>query len=82
MYTMSRTAKSNIERIVGLSLNEIQAMSFHDEQQWIENRTKSKLSFSKIRKIGILGRGNPLLAKRKIRTRDDLNKKSKKYIGI
>lgn len=82
MYTMSNMAKQNIERVIGLSLDKIKAMSIDEEQKWVERRRRERLIFSKKRRKGIIGRGNPLLARRKIRTMEDLDKKSKKYIGI
>lgn len=82
MYTISNTAKSNIERVVGLSMDKIKSLSFQEEQQWVESRTKKKICFSKKRKRGVAGSGNPLLVHKKIRTIEDLDKKSKKYIGI
>ena len=66
MYVLSETARKNNERIIG----------------WIEKRIGKKLTFSSKTKKGIAGRGNPLLSRRKIRTLEDLDKKSKKYIGI
>lgn len=82
MYRISSIAQKNIENIVGLGVDEIKNMSFDEQETWIAKRAKSKIGFSKKRRIGIIGRGNPLLARRKIRTMEDLDKKSKKYIGI
>lgn len=82
MYRISEAAKLNLERIIGLSVEKINHMSFEEQQQWVEKRAKSKLKYSKKRRRGIVGRGNPLLARRKIRTLEDLSKKSKKYIGM
>lgn len=44
-------------------------------------RNGERLTFSKQRRFGI-GRGNPLLARRKIRTEEDLNIKSKRLMGV
>ena len=57
-------------------------MDVEEERSWIEKRNHSKLSFSKRQRHGIIGRGNPLLARRKIRTAEDLEKKSKKLFGM
>lgn len=46
-----------------------------------EQNEKKDLFFKKLKR-GIAGRGNPLLARKKICTTEDLDKKSKKYIGI
>lgn len=82
MFRMSEEAKLNIERVVGLSVEQINALTLQEEIDWVENRTKKRVMFSKQRRRGIIGRGNPLLARRKICTFADLDKKSKKYIGI
>lgn len=82
MYVMSEETKKNIERVTGLSIERIKRMTVREEQSWIEEWTGKKLSFSKERKRGIIGRGNPLLSRRKNRTYKDLDAKSRKYIGI
>lgn len=82
MFKMSDTAKLNNEHTIGLSLERVKRLSFEEEKEWIENRRKQVLGFSKKRKRGIAGRGNPLLARRKIRTIEDLEQKSKKYFGV
>ena len=76
MYVLSETARKNNERIIGLTCDKLAKMSA------IEKRIGKKLTFSSKTKKGIAGRGNPLLSRRKIRTLEDLDKKSKKYIGI
>ena len=40
------------------------------------------LKISKKRKHGLFCEGNPLLSRRKIRTIEDLNSKSKKIFGV
>lgn len=82
MYKISDKAKSNNEHTIGLDFNIIKSMSFEEEKKWVEERRKQILVFSKKKKWGITGRGNPLLARRRIRTIEDLEKKSKKHFGI
>lgn len=82
MYVVSETARKNNERIVGLTCDKLAKMSAIEEKNWIEKRIGKKLAFSQKMKKGVVGRGNPLLSRRKIRTLEDLDKKSKKYIGI
>mgnify|MGYP004510620461 CR=1 FL=1 len=82
MYVVSDTARKNNERIIGKSLAEVQKMSAEEETQWVEKKIGKKLIFSKEMKKGRVGRGNPLLSRRKLRTLEDVDKKSKKYIGI
>ncbi|MDY6329441.1 MAG: hypothetical protein SPL51_08145 [Lachnospiraceae bacterium] len=82
MYTISDEAQKNIKSIVGLGIQDIKNMSFDEQEMWIAKRVKNRVIFSTKRKKGIIGRGNALLARRKIRTFEDLDKKSRKYIGI
>lgn len=82
MYTISNTTKRNIERIVGVPLEKIAEMTVSEEKAWIEHRSKSPLQFSKRKRYGIIGRGNPLLARRKIRTFEDLGKRKHKLFKI
>ena len=82
MYVLSETARKNNERIIGLTCDKLAKMSAIEEKNWIEKRIGKKLTFSSKTKKGIAGRGNPLLSRQKIRTLEDLDKKSKKYIGI
>lgn len=82
MYKISDITKRNLERSLGISLNDFTKLSADEERIWIEKKTGKKLQFSKRKKHGIVGRGNPLLARRKIRTIKDLEYKSKNLYGI
>ena len=83
MYEISKQARDNIKRIVGIDVNTIKKMSFDEQENWVKNRCSAKnITFSRKKRKSIIGRGNPLLARRKFRTMEDLDKKSKKYIGI
>ena len=82
MYTISKKTKMNIERVVGMPIEKLVTMDTKEERSWIEKKNNSKLAFSKKHRYGIIGRGNPLLARRKIRTAEDLEKKSKKLFGV
>lgn len=77
-----KKTKMNIERVIGIPIEKLVNMNVKEERSWIEKRNNSKLSFSKRHRYGIVGRGNPLLARRKIRTAEDLEKKSKKFFGV
>lgn len=82
MYRISNTTKKNLEQSLGISLDEFSAMTAEEEKQWINNKNGKKVVFSKRRRHGIIGRGNPLLARRKVRTIDDISKKSQDLFGI
>lgn len=82
MYTISEKTRANIERVVGISVDKLSNMNAKEERSWIESKKMERLSFSKRRRYGIIGRGNPLIARRKIRTAEDLERKSKQFFGI
>lgn len=82
MYTLSEETRANIERVVGIPIDKLNNMDTAEERSWIEKRKNIKLSFSKRRRYGIVGRGNPLVSRRKIRTAKDLDQKSKKFFGV
>lgn len=82
MYTLSQTTKNNIERVIGIPIEQVKAMTAKEEKEWVDKRGKAHLKFSKRRRYGVIGRGNPLIARKKIRTLKDLDKKSRKLFGI
>ena len=81
MYNMSSKTKRAIEETVGLPLQKISSMSVLEEKQWIEKTTKKEVVFSRNRHYGIIGRGNPLLARKKIRTMSYVDDKIARIIG-
>ena len=83
MYRISGMAQTNIKRILGASIAQIKEMSYEEQEKLTHGKVKgAKITFSKKKRKGRIGRGNPLLARRKIRTKEDLEKKEKKYIGV
>ena len=82
MYTMSALTKSNVERVTGVTIEEMKSMTMNQERDLVKKRNEERLTFSKQRRFGIIGRGNPLIARRKIRTEEDLNIKSKRLMGV
>lgn len=82
MYTMSALAKENVERVIGMKIGQLNNMTAKEEQAWVEERSKQKIAFAKTRRHRVIGRGNPLVSRRKIRTLADLNARSKVVIGI
>lgn len=82
MYSISKTTKKNLERTLGMSLAAFSAMTADEEKQWLNSRSGKKVVFSKRKRHGVIGRGNPLLARRKIRTIEDLSRKSRDLFGI
>lgn len=82
MYNISSMTKNNLERSLGLPLTEYSKMTADEEMRWIEKKINKRVVYSKLRRHGVIGRGNPLLSRRKIRTIDDLMKKSHELFGI
>jgi len=82
MYAISNTTKKNLERSFGMSLAAFSSMTAAEENQWANNKNGKKVVFSKSKRHWMIGRGNPLLARRKIRTIEDLSRKSQDLFGI
>lgn len=82
MYVMSELTKRNVERATGKALYQLAQMTPDEERSLVKERTGCTLDFSKKQRYGIIGRGNPLLARRRIRRMTDLDKKSKQLFGI
>lgn len=69
MHTISETARKNNERILGLSISELQKLSPDEEMSYIEHKIGKKLTI-------------PTTLKPKFNTETMMNQRSKKYIGI
>lgn len=82
MFALSGVTKNQIQKAVGLSLSQIFALDSASEKVFVETKNASPLVFSKRRNEVISGRGNSLLARRKIKTLSDLERQSKKLFGI
>ena len=82
MYTISNTTKNNLERSLGISLKMFSSMTADEESKWISKKIGKPVVFSKRKRHGRVGRGNPLLSRRKLRTQEDLAKKSRDLFGV
>jgi hypothetical protein len=82
MYQMSDEVKRSIERITGKSIADIQKMTLEEEKQLVYDIKGEEIKFSKRRKRFLHGRGNPLISRKKIRTIEDIEEKSKRLYGI
>lgn len=71
---MNRTLKV-VESITGLTFDEINSLDFESERELVKRKTNKILHFSKQTDSRIFGRGNPLLAKKRITTIEDLDDK-------
>lgn len=74
MYISAQT-KESLEKVIGKSIEELNAMDFSEEVKFVEMKTKKTLSFSKKVDSRMTGRGNSLLIRRRIVTIDDINKR-------
>ena len=75
VYRMSNQTKENIKYITGLTTFDINKMDVLFEDEWVKQQTGRSLMFSNKIRHGIIGRGNPLLSRKKIRTMDYIDKK-------
>lgn len=82
MYVMSELTKKNVERVVGVSVEQIKRMTPAEEREIIERKISVPLGFSSKRRYGIVGRGNPLLSRRRIRSLEDVDNRSKRLFGV
>lgn len=67
VFSLNAVTKSNIEKITGVSFNSI--ISSYDDS------IRTNAVFSKKRDHRKIGRGNPLLSRKRIRTMNDVNER-------
>lgn len=75
MPEIQETTKRNLSKIVGLDYEEILKMDTVKEIAYVESRIGKPIVFSTRRTRQRIGRGNPLLARRKFRTLEEVEKK-------
>ena len=73
MYLTAET-KKNLENFIGKSLADISKMSADEEKKFIKEKTGLSPHFSKVVDYRMLGRGNPLLSRKRIYTAEDVDK--------
>ena len=71
----SEKMKETLEKDIGLPLSKIYEMDVDEEIAYVEEKTGKKLKFQKRINPRIVGRGNPLLARNKIVTIEEINSK-------
>ena len=74
MY-LKEEARLILENIVGKSVAEISALDLADEYRYVKEKTKTPLKFSQKIDHRIMGRGNPLINRRRFSTMFDIDKK-------
>lgn len=75
IFGMSERTKKNISTCVGVPFERIVSLSLDEEIGLASQKYGGKIVFSKRRSSGHVGRGNPLLARKIIRTIQDVEKK-------
>jgi len=72
---ITEEAKKTLEMNIGLSLSQMYDLNVSDEIDFIRAKTGKNISFTKKLDSRKIGRGNPLLARRKITTIEEINTK-------
>jgi len=72
---ISNEARIILEKNIGLSLNQISELTLSDEINYVKAKTGKALIFSRKRDSRKIGRGNPLLARKRFTTMEELNTK-------
>ena len=75
MIALKKETKSNLANLLGLKLEELDKLSVSEEIAHIETRLSGEIFFSRKRDTRKTGRGNPLLARKRIRTMEDIEKR-------
>lgn len=75
IFGMSERTKKNISTCVGVPFERIVCLSLDEEIGVASQKYGEKIVFSKKRSRSRVGRGNPLLARKRIRTIQDVEKK-------
>lgn len=70
MYLKEET-KKNIERTVGISIDEIKAMTVDEEIAYIEEKIGNKLEYPKEVDHRRVAHGEPLINQRRLRTLEE-----------
>ena len=70
MFILNEKTKTILENHTGVPYNQLCSFSLQEEKSLF---SKSPLVFSKNKKNGVSGRGNPLLSKKHIRTMSDVD---------
>jgi len=75
MAVVGEDAKKVLEKSFGLSLSQVCGFTSDEENTFVKAKTGNPLYFSKNYDSRKIGRGNPLLARRKITTIEEINSK-------
>ena len=68
MIALKSETKTNLENLLGLKLNQLDDLGVREEIAYIEKNLPRNIFFSKRKDTRKIGRGNPLLARKRMRT--------------
>jgi len=75
MYSLNSTTKRNIERCVSLDFSDLIAMDSSDELHSLKPIGGGKIVFSTKIDFRKIGRGSPFLARKRLRTIEEIDMK-------
>ena len=75
MFRLSDDARKTLERNFGMSLGELAKADEAEQTRIVESKIKKPLVFPDELDPRKIGRGNPLLAKKRYKTMDEVNKR-------
>ena len=75
MISLKDETKNNLENLLGITLKDLDTLSVSKEVEFVNKRISHKISFSKKKDSRKVGRGNPLLARKRIRTMEEVDKR-------
>jgi hypothetical protein len=75
MHTLNEKSRGAIKRITGFDVDYIaNHLTLDDEILEVKKITGNKIAFSRKTRPWNIGRGNPLVARRKIKTKEEIEK--------
>ena len=74
MY-LNKHVKKTLEQIIGTSISKLSKMDVDEENSYIYSKIGHPPVFSKVPDARMRGRGNPLIARRRICTMEDIDKR-------
>ena len=75
VFVLSRETKTTLEKSIGLSFSQLYGLNVSGEIDLVKVKTGKSLIFTKNSDSRKIGRGNPLLARKKFTTIEEINAK-------
>ena len=80
MYSLKPTTKRNVETCVSLPFSELVSVDHDDEMCVLKPINGKRIVFPIKKDIRRIGRGNPYLARRRLRTMEEVDKRLSEII--